>query len=60
MWIADVGWTYNSLLLVILTQSGCVAVLSRMGNPLYITTEEVSATGMFDHLLSLLPRNLSR
>jgi len=60
LWIADVQWTYNSLLLIILIQSGCVAVLSRLGSPLYLTTGEMAVEGAFDHLLLLLPRTVIR
>lgn len=53
-------WTPNSLLLVVLTQSGCVAIISRLGNPLSITTRDMSVSLQSDYLLSLLPRNVSR
>lgn len=34
--ISDMAWTHDSLLLVLVTQSGCAAVISRLGDPLLI------------------------
>ena len=59
-WIANMEWSYDDLLLIVLTKIGCLAVLSRLGEPIFISTKGHGVNFTASRFLALLPKVVLR
>jgi len=53
-------WSYDDLLLIVLTKIGCLAVLSRLGEPIFISTKGHGVNFTASRFLALLPKVVLR